>query len=161
MSRIIIITSAKKQKTTIKKKGTNMKNKEKNSKRDVRKRKKTKEEKSIQTLVKKLTELNKYLSRISNPTRDSIEYLSNLYLETKNLIEDTTIFMVNKKYCGINDKIDKSIIRSQNLLKILKEFNDLESSLESLEFNNEIKNKASTSLRSLKSKMNELLELNS
>ena len=137
-----------------------MKNKEKISKRDVKKKKKTKEEKSIQTLIKKLTELSKYLSRTSNPTKDSIEYLSNLYLETKDLIEDTTIFMVNKKYCGINKKIDDSVIRSQNLLKILKEFNDLDSSLESFEFNDELKNKASTNLQSLKSKMNELLELN-
>lgn len=137
-----------------------MKNKEKISKQDLRKKKKTKEEKSIQTLVKKLTELSKYLSRTSNPTIDSIEYLSNLYSEIKDLIKDTTIFMVNKKYCGINDKIDNSVMKSQDLLKILREFNDLDSSLESFEFNDELKNKASTNLQSLKSKMNELLELN-
>ena len=140
-----------------------MENKRKKTKRSVRKRKniRTKGRISIRTLTEKITELNEILPYLSIPIKKkSIEYLSDLYSETLELVMNITAYMVQERYCGMHDTIDNSVLKVQELVGILKEFNALnkdEHNLETLDDNSQTK--ISSLLHALNLKMNELLTL--
>lgn len=131
-------------------------------KKNVRRRKRTKEEISIQVLVKKFGELNDFLPCISDPIDGiSMSYLSSVYSETSDLIKDVTMFMVREKYCGVRNTIDNSILKAQDIIGLLREFKDLNTSRKTLGFIDEVsQNKASSLLQLLKVKMNELSQIN-
>jgi hypothetical protein len=89
-----------------------------------------------------------------------MKYLSDLYSETIILIENITVYMVKKNYCGIHETIDNIVIKTQDLIGILKEFKDLDTTREFYGFidkNSQIK--ASSLLLSLRGKLDELLAL--
>ena len=134
----------------------------KNVRRRRRRRRKQKKERvSIQSLVEKITELNEILPIINDPIdKTSMKYLSNLYSESIVLIENITIYMVRNGYCGIRDYIDDSVFKTQELIGILKEFNNLNISRKANGFIDKTDEaKASTLLQSLKGKMGELVAL--
>ena len=126
-----------------------------------RRRRKTKEKISIQSLVEKITELNEILPLISDPIdKNSMKYLSNLYSEAVVLIENITIYMVQNGFCGIHDSIDDTVYKTQELIGILKEFKGLNTSRKARGFIDESDEaKASIFLQSLKVKMGELVAL--
>ena len=140
-----------------------MENKRKKTKRSVRKRKniRAKGRISIRTLTEKITELNEILPYLSIPIKKkSIEYLSDLYSETLELVMNITAYMVQERYCGMHDTIDNSVLKVQELVGILKEFNALnkdEHNLETLDDNSQTK--ISSLLHALNLKMSELLTL--
>ena len=140
-----------------------MENKRKKTKTSVRKRKniRTKGRISIRTLTEKITELNEILPYLSIPiNKKSVEYLSDLYSETLELVMNITAYMVQEKYCGMHDSIDNSVLKVQELVGILKEFNALnkdEHNLETLDDNSQTK--ISSLLHALNLKMSELLTL--
>ena len=140
-----------------------MENEEKLFKKNVRRRRrrKTKEKISIQSLVEKITELNEILPLISDPIdKNSMKYLSNLYSEAVVLIENITIYMVQNGFCGIHDSIDDTVYKTQELIGILKEFKGLNTSRKDRGFIDESDEaKASIFLQSLKVKMGELVAL--
>lgn len=138
-----------------------MENEEKLFKKNVRRRRKTKEKISIQSLVEKITELNEILPLISDPIdKNSMKYLSNLYSEAVVLIENITIYMVQNGFCGIHDSIDDTVYKTQELIGILKEFKGLNTSRKARGFIDESDEaKASIFLQSLKVKMSEFVAL--
>ena len=140
-----------------------MENKRKKTKRSVRKRKniRAKGRISIRTLTEKITELNEILPYLSIPIKKkSIEYLSDLYSETLELVMNITAYMVQERYCGMHDYIDNSVLKVQELVGILKEFNTLNEEKHDFEASDDdIQAKASSLLQSLKVKMGELVAL--
>lgn len=125
------------------------------------KRERSKNENSVLAFVERITELNEILPYIGDPIdKNSMKYLSTLYSEAIELIKDITIFVVNKRYCGMRKNIDDAIFKSQELICILKEFKRLDISRKSHGFIDEVsQTEASLLLRSLKCKMSELLAI--
>ena len=137
-----------------------MENKRKKTKRSVRKRKniRAKGRISIRTLTEKITELNEILPYLSIPIKKkSIEYLSDLYSETLELVMNITAYMVQERYCGMHDTIDNSMLKVQELVGILKEFKTLNESKDDLEpLDDDFQTKVAPLLQNLNVKMNEL-----
>jgi hypothetical protein len=138
-----------------------MKNKEKvNGKRAKKRRKVVKNRTSIKTLVKKITELNEFLPSINDPIdKTSMKYLASLYSEAIILVRNITAYMVQNGYCGMHDSIDDTVLKTQELVGILKEFEKLDTSEGFYDFDEISQNKASSLLKSLKVKMGELVAL--
>jgi hypothetical protein len=140
-----------------------MENEVKIFKKSVRRRRRkeplTKERSSIKSLVIKFTELNEILPEINSPIdKSSMKYLSNLYSESSDLIKNITLYMVNNKYCGMHEFLDITVIKVQELIGILKEFESLNTSRKAHGFINKADEaKASLLLESLKGKMDELV----
>lgn len=130
-------------------------------KRKVKKRKRTKTENSVLSLVEKITELNEILPYIADPIdKNSMKYLSTLHSETAELIKGITWFVVFKKYCGIRENFDNCVIKVQELIGVLKEFKRLDTSRKKMGLIDEAsKAEASLYLQSLKSKMKELMSI--
>jgi hypothetical protein len=140
-----------------------MENKRKKTKRSVRKKKniRAKGKISIRTLTEKIAELNEILPYLSVPLKKkSLEYLSDLYSETFELVMNVTAYMVQKRYCGMHDTIDNSVLKVQGLVGILKEFNTLnEEKYDFKALDDNLKAKISSLLHALNLKMSELLTL--
>lgn len=136
-----------------------MKNEEKIFKKNLRRKIRktlTEEKNSIKALVKKITELNEILPEINATDKTSMKYLSSLYSEAVILIKNITVYMVRNRYCGMHDSIDNTILKIQELVGILKEFESLDTSGETRDFYETNESKASILLQSLKRKMGEL-----
>lgn len=158
--KIIKMQHIKTKKTTKKERKSSMENKVKIFKKSVRRKEPlTKERISIKSLVEKITELNEILPDINSPIeKTSMKYLSNLYSESSDLIKNITLYMVNNKYCGMHEFLDITVIKVQELIGILKEFESLNTSRKAHGFINKADEaKASLLLESLKGKMDELI----
>lgn len=129
--------------------------------RSRRKKERTKEEISIISLVEKISELSDVLPCINDPIdKTSMKYLSSLYTETIDLIKNITVYIVKEGYCGMHENIDESVIKTQEIIGLLREFQALNTSRKAQGFIDEVsKEKASSLLLSLKEKMDELLAL--
>jgi hypothetical protein len=150
----------KTKKTTKKERESSMENEVKIFKKSVRRKGPlTKERISIKALVIKFTELNDILPDISSSIdKNSMKYLSNLYSESSDLIKNITLYMANKKYRGMHEFLDITVIKVQELIDILKEFESLNTSRKAHGFINKADEaKASLLLESLKGKMDELI----
>ena len=159
--KIIKMRHIKTKKTTKKERESSMENEVKILKKSVRRRKEplTKERSSTKSLVIKFTELNDILPDISSSIdKNSMKYLSNLYSESSDLIKNITLYMANKKYRGMHEFLDITVIKVQELIGILKEFESLNTSRKAHGFINKADEaKASLLLESLKGKMDELV----
>jgi len=145
---------------TKKERESSMENEVKIFKKSVRRKEPlTKERISIKSLVIKFTELNDILPDISSPIdKNSMKYLSNLYSESSDLIKNITLYMANKKYRGMHEFLDITVIKVQELIDILKKFESLNTSRKAHGFINKADEaKASLLLESLKGKMDELI----
>ena len=158
--KIIKMQHIKTKKTTKKERKSSMENEVKIFKKSVRRKEPlTKERISIKSLVIKFTELNDILPDINSPIdKNSMKYLSNLYSESSDLIKNITLYMANKKYRGMHEFLDITVIKVQELIDILKEFESLNTSRKAHGFINKADEaKASLLLESLKGKMDELV----
>lgn len=158
--KIIKMRHIKTKKTTKKERESSMENEVKIFKKSVRRKGPlTKERISIKSLVIKFTELNDILPDISSSIdKNSMKYLSNLYSESSDLIKNITLYMANKKYRGMHEFLDITVIKVQELIDILKEFESLNTSRKAHGFINKADEaKASLLLESLKGKMDELI----
>ena len=158
--KIIKMRHIKTKKNKKKERKSSMENEVKIFKKSVRRKEPlTKERISIKSLVIKFTELNDILPDISSPIdKNSMKYLSNLYSESSDLIKNITLYMANKKYRGMHEFLDITVIKVQELIDILKKFESLNTSRKAHGFINKADEaKASLLLESLKGKMDELI----
>lgn len=126
---------------------------------DVRKGLIEKRNSIVRDLIGSFVELNEKIPTIENPNDSgTIEYLSNLYLKTFSLIKAITKYLVENKYSGIDNHIDECVIRSQNVVGILKEFHKLYNSEITLEYNEKCEEIVKDSFCSLKASMKDLME---